>query len=118
VELGILIGTDYNPGGVEGFGPKSALKLIKKYGDGKSALTKIDPSKYKFEFDQVKSLFLQPEVTSDYSLSWTSLDVNGIIDLLCKEYDFSTERVRKTLADVSSALEEFNKDSTLDSWLS
>ncbi len=118
VELGILIGTDYNPGGVEGFGPKSALKLIKKYGDGKSVLTKIDPSKYKFEFDQVKSLFLQPEVTSDYSLNWTSLDVNGIINLLCKEYDFSTDRVRKTLADVSSALEEFNKDSTLDGWLS
>ena len=118
VELGILIGTDYNPGGVEGFGPKSALKLIKKYGDGKTALTKIDPSKYTFEFDQVKSLFLQPEVTSDYSLSWTSLDVNGIINLLCKEYDFSTERVRKTLTDVSSALEELKKDSTLDGWLS
>ena len=118
VELGILIGTDYNPGGVERFGPKSALKLIKKYGDGKSALTKIDSNKYKFEFDQVKSLFLQPEVTSDYSLNWTSLDVKGIIDLLCKEYDFSTERVRNTLVDVSSALEEFNKDSTLDSWLS
>ncbi|UCD72833.1 MAG: flap endonuclease-1 [Candidatus Bathyarchaeota archaeon] len=118
VELGILIGTDYNPGGVEGFGPKSALKLIKKYGDGKSALTKIDSSKYKFEFDRVKSLFLQPEVTYDYSLNWASLDVKGIINLLCKEYDFSTERVRKTLADVSSALEEFNKDSTLDGWLS
>lgn len=118
VELGVLIGTDYNPGGVEGFGPKSALKLIKKYGDGKSVLAKIDPSKYKFEFEQVKSLFLQPEVTSDYSLNWTSLDVNGIIDLLCKEYDFSTDRVRKTLADVSSALEEFKKDSTLDGWLS
>jgi flap endonuclease-1 len=118
VELGILIGTDYNPGGVEGFGPKSALKLVKKFGDGRSALTRIDPSKYQFEFDQVKSLFLEPEVTSDYSLNWTPLNVNGIIDLLCEEYDFSVERVRKTLTDVSSALEELNKDSTLDSWLS
>ena len=28
--LGILVGTDYNPGGVPGFGPKKALELVKK----------------------------------------------------------------------------------------
>jgi len=28
VMLGILVGTDYNPGGVNGFGPKKALKLV------------------------------------------------------------------------------------------
>ena len=32
VDVGILIGTDYNPGGFAGIGPKTALKLIREYG--------------------------------------------------------------------------------------
>ncbi len=32
IDIGILIGTDYNPDGVKGVGPKSALKLIKEHG--------------------------------------------------------------------------------------
>jgi len=29
--LGILIGTDFNPGGIKGVGPKTALKLVKQH---------------------------------------------------------------------------------------
>ena len=32
VDIGILIGTDFNPEGVAGIGPKTALKLIREYG--------------------------------------------------------------------------------------
>ncbi|HEX2013829.1 MAG TPA: flap endonuclease-1, partial [Nitrososphaera sp.] len=32
VDVGILIGTDFNPGGFPGIGPKTALKLIKESG--------------------------------------------------------------------------------------
>jgi len=118
IELGILVGTDYNPGGVKGFGPKSALKLIKKHGDGKSVLANIDSSRFNFEFDKVKSLFVHPEVYSDYSLRWGLPDVDGVISLLCGGYDFSEDRVKKTLEEVSSNLEVIARDSTLDSWLS
>src|SRR5919197_1691072 len=31
VDVGILIGTDFNPGGIPGIGPKTALKLVKQY---------------------------------------------------------------------------------------
>ena len=31
IVIGILIGTDYNNGGVKGIGPKNALKLVKQY---------------------------------------------------------------------------------------
>ncbi|MBL7118796.1 flap endonuclease-1 [Candidatus Bathyarchaeota archaeon] len=118
VELGILVGTDYNPGGVAGFGPKSALKLIKKHGDGKSVLASINPDRFNFEFDDVKSLFVHPEVHSDYSLGWGLPDVDGVINLLCGEYDFSEDRVKKVLEEASSSLEVMARDSTLDSWLS
>ncbi len=117
-DLGILVGTDYNPRGVAGFGPKSALKLIKKYGDGKSVLATIDPSRFDFELEDIKSFFLKPEVISDYSLTWRPVDDDGIVSLLCGEYDFSLDRVKKALGDLSSALEEVVKDSTLDGWFS
>lgn len=118
VDLGILIGTDYNLGGVTGFGPKSALKLIKKYGDARSVLATIDPSRFSFELDDVKSFFLQPEVSSDYSLTWRPIDEDGIVSLLCGGYDFSEDRVKKALADLYSVLKEVVRDSTLDNWFS
>ena len=33
IVLGILVGTDFNPGGIKGIGPKKGLKLIKQYGE-------------------------------------------------------------------------------------
>ena len=33
IDVAILVGTDFNPDGVKGVGPKTALKLIKKHGN-------------------------------------------------------------------------------------
>lgn len=33
VLLGMLVGTDFNPGGIKGIGPKKALKLVHEYND-------------------------------------------------------------------------------------
>lgn len=44
--LSVLIGTDYNRGGVKGIGPKKALKLVKQYKDNYGAMFK------EVEFDQ------------------------------------------------------------------
>ena len=38
IALAMLIGTDYNNGGIKGIGPKTALKLVKQYGNNFSAL--------------------------------------------------------------------------------
>ena len=32
IDIGILVGTDFNPDGFERIGPKTALKMIKEYG--------------------------------------------------------------------------------------
>ena len=44
--LGILVGTDYNPGGVKGIGPKTALKLVRKKKSLESVFADIN-----WEFD-------------------------------------------------------------------
>jgi len=41
VDIGILVGTDFNPEGIKGMGPKTALKLIKEHGSLENALPHI-----------------------------------------------------------------------------
>jgi flap endonuclease-1 len=41
----------------------------------------------------VRSIFLHPEVTDDYSIRWNEPDIDAIIRFLCDERDFSRDRV-------------------------
>ena len=92
VEIGILIGTDFNEG-VSGIGAKTALRLVQK---GESA-AKLKEKLPDFDPDPVRDIFLHPVVTDSYELAWGRPDVEGIVQLLCGTYDFSEERVRKAL---------------------
>jgi len=115
VEIGILIGTDYNPEGFEGIGPKRALNLITIYGNLKKALSSLNIP-YDENYDRIKKLFLEPEVNKEYKLEWNYPDEKGIIDFLCGEKDFSEERVKNALQRLKSA-SIFKKGQTgLEAW--
>jgi len=45
IDVGILLGTDFNPEGFEGIGPKKALKIIKEAGSLKAAFERAWPSR-------------------------------------------------------------------------
>jgi flap endonuclease-1 len=92
VEIGILVGTDFNDG-VTGVGAKTALRIVQK-GD---FVQKIREKLPDFDPDPVRDIFLHPAVTDSYELAWGRPDVEGIVQLLCGTYDFSEERVRKAL---------------------
>ena len=114
IELGILIGTDYNEG-FEGIGPKRALNLITTYGNLKKALASLN-LEYSEEYERIKKLFLEPEINKEYKLEWTYPDEKGIIDFLCKEKDFSEERVKNAIQRLRSA-SIFKKGQTgLEAW--
>lgn len=106
VDIALLLGTDYNPGGVPGIGPKRAIELVKKYGSIEELLEKkiID---WVFDVDpnELKKIFLQPSINKDYLISFNEPDFDGIITLLTEEFDFSRERVEKELRDVKKRLE-------------
>jgi flap endonuclease-1 len=117
VVLGILVGTDYNPDGVPGVGPKTALSLIKKY----SSLGEIrgrlkDDGSFPVDPEELVEVFLDPEVTDKYLLEWREPDVEGTVSFLCGERDFSEERVRKALEKMTGGLKETSKRSTLEKW--
>lgn len=107
IEIGILVGTDFNPG-VEGIGAKTGLKIVQK-GEFAKKLKEKQPD---FDPAPVMEMFLHPPVTDEYSLAAGHPDTEGIRRMLCDGYDFSLERVDK-------AMEGFTVKAgqkTLESW--
>lgn len=103
VDMAILIGTDFNDG-IKGIGPKKSLNLIKKNGNVENALATIG-SEIAPSFDEIKeirSIFLKPRVTDDYSLSWPGIDHEKVIKILCDKHQFKQERVEQILTKFSN----------------
>lgn len=114
VDVGILIGTDFNPDGVKGIGPKTAVKLILEHG----SLEKVMSSNPAIEINPapstIRRIFLQPDVTASYQLKWSSPDEEKVVSFLCGERDFSEERVRKAVSRMMAPKPQASK--TLDSY--
>jgi len=114
IDIAILIGTDYYEG-IHGVGPKTALKLIKKFGTIENL-----PAKYLSKLDMdivnyVRDVFKKPEVTDNYSLEFRDVDGNKIIEFLCDERDFNRERVEKVIYELKMK-RKITGQSSLESW--
>jgi len=95
IDVAILVGTDFNEG-IKGIGPKKALKLLSDFGsiDNMSAEIRetLGPS-----VNQIRELFLRPDITDNYDIQFRAPDRDGIISFLCEEREFSRERVTAAL---------------------
>ena len=116
IDVGILIGTDFNPNGIKGLGPKTALKLIKQYGTLENALPNIKNASFPVEPNCIREVFLHPQVTDNYKLEWREPNVEGIIDFLCRQKDFSEDRVRKSLDKMLEGSKKQKGKMTLEKW--
>ena len=90
VDLAMLVGTDF-----KGIGPKKALKLVREYG----AIERMpDEIQHALEdIDGVRQIFLSPDVTDDYDLTFGEPDFAAIVDFLCGDREFSEQRVTAAL---------------------
>jgi flap endonuclease-1 len=116
VDVGILIGTDYNPDGIKGLGPKTALKLIKKYGNLESALPNVKNAKFPVEPQKIREIFLHPMVSDDYRIEWKEPDVETVVDFMCRGRDFSEDRVRKAVERMKAGTARQKGKTTLERW--
>jgi flap endonuclease-1 len=116
IDVGILIGTDFNPDGIKGLGPKTALKLIKEHGTLENALPHIKNAAFPVEPNLIREVFLHPEVTDDYTLEWKEVDVGGIVDFLVRQKDFSEDRVRKAVEKMQAGTKQLKGKTTLEKW--
>ena len=113
VDVALLVGTDYNEG-VKGVGAKKALSIIKKCGDIFKALKLLKAEIDVERIAKIREFFLNPDVTDEYDIKFGKPDVEGIIEFLCEEHDFSRERVEKAVEKLSSGIEA--KQMTLEDW--
>ena len=116
IDVGILVGTDFNPDGVKGVGPKTALNLIKKHGCLEDALTYIKNAELPSEPQYIREIFLNPKITNNYHLKWREPDIDGTIQFLCHERDFSEERVKKAIEKIEVGIKETKGKVTLETY--
>ncbi len=111
VDLAILVGTDFNDG-IRGIGPKTALKLVKEHGRLEDMPEKV-VDKLPSNYDEIRRIFLDPEVTDEYSLRWGDLNEDGLRVFLCEERGFSKRRVEM----IANRMMRFQRQRSLSEWL-
>ena len=114
VDVGILIGTDFNPDGIRGLGPKTALKLVKEHGNLDNALPYVKNAEFPAEPRRIREIFLNPAVTDDYRVEWKEPDVMNTINFIVRERDFSEDRVRKALEKMQKGIVREKGKTTLE----
>ncbi|MDO8480313.1 MAG: flap endonuclease-1 [Nanoarchaeota archaeon] len=97
IVLGMLVGTDFNQGGIKGIGPKNALKLVKKHGDNFDALFKEANWQFPRGWQEIYAVFSEMPVKKDIQLSWAPPNIEQVKRLLVDNHEFSEERVLSTL---------------------
>ena len=114
--LGILVGTDYNPGGIRGIGQKKALDIVRKYREPylifKSIEAMMEKQENKFDWQEIFELFHKPEIIKNPKIDFPKLDEKKIKKILVQEHDFSEERVSSALEKLHE-LQEKKKQKTL-----
>jgi flap endonuclease-1 len=119
--LGILAGTDFNPGGVKGIGPKKALVLVQKYKQPYLIFQAVEKQllqegkELTFDWQEIFEVFKKPNVNREYKLDFEDYNEKEIKHLLCEQHDFSEERVVSALEKLKEAKEN-NKQKDLKQW--
>jgi len=113
VDVGILIGTDFNPNGFDRIGPKTALKMIKQYSRLED-ISQIQEQLQEIDYDQIRKIFLEPIVANVDEIVFENVDYEGMTNYLVKERSFSEDRIQSSLNRLKKALEK--KSHNLDQW--
>ncbi len=116
IDLGILIGTDFNPDGFKGIGPKTALKLVHEHKSIEAIAQRNPDFKPLPELDRIRQIFLKPDVTPNYSLRWREPDTESLVRFLCGDRDFNEERVRTAVERSRAAIARESQKQTLESF--
>jgi len=107
--IGILTGTDYNPGGVKGLGPKRALELVKEKKTPESVLSSVvwefsTPAMEIFDFfkkppaEMIKIANMRP-------------DPEMVRKIMVDEHSFSPDRIENTLERLQGAQKQKTQSS-------
>lgn len=106
--LAILVGTDYNPGGVKGLGQKKALEIVQKYKFPVKIFEHVkNMDKYDFIFDwqEVFKQFHEYKISTGKEIIFKKVNEERVKEILL-DHDFSEKRVDSGL----ERLRKFEED--------
>jgi len=108
--LGILVGTDYNPKGVVGIGPKNALKIVKQYKSPAIIFREVAKTKeVNFDWQEIFHEFSKPNVTKHYDIKFKPVNEEKVKRILVHEHEFSDERISNGLAKLKEVKESLKQ---------
>ena len=91
VDLGLLVGTDFHPG-IRGIGPKKALALVTQHGSIERMPSHVREA-FGDDLPRLRSIYLEPDVTDQYEVTFRECDQDGVVRFLCEEHAFGRDRV-------------------------
>ena len=100
--LGILCGTDYNPKGIKGLGPKKSLQIVREYKTKEKIFKAIETEekfqKYEIEFDwkPIYDEIQNPNINKKTKIEFPKIDEDKIREILTR-YEFSEKRIDSQL---------------------
>lgn len=108
IALGMLVGTDFNNGGIPGIGPKRGLKMLREHGDDFSSLFQgaAWDEHFNIAWEAVFELFKNMPVEEDIDLSWGDVDEDALRELLIEEHDFAETRIQDAVRRLEKAAKE------------
>jgi flap endonuclease-1 len=97
--LALLIGTDYNIGGIKGIGPKKGLKLVQEHDHDFQTLFKDAcwSEHCDHPYEKIIAVFEQMPTVDPGKISFGKLDPKKVEEILVERHDFSKERVSMAL---------------------
>lgn len=99
--LAMLVGTDYDAGGIKGVGPKTALKLVKEQKSPQKIFASAGWGEhFSYPWQEVYELFIKPNVSNSYNIKFSAMNKTKLMELLCGQHDFSRQRVENQLAEL------------------
>jgi flap endonuclease-1 len=116
VILGVMVGTDYNPRGIRGIGPKKALEAVKQYeGKYEEMFRELGA---KFDWKEIAGVFREMPVKKNIELKWEKPDEEKVVRMLVDEHDFNEERVGRMLKNIrnSERIKQAREQKGLGEW--
>ncbi len=93
VTLGMLVGTDFNPGGIKGIGPKKALKLVHELKTPHAVFAAAEWDAHcLIPWHDVREVLLEMPTNAPEKLVWGALQRTALEDMLLSR-GFSKERL-------------------------
>jgi len=115
ISLAILVGTDFNPGGVRGIGPKKALALVRQKKYPVEIFREVE-HQLEFNWQEIFEIFKKPNVYKGLKVDFGKVDEGEVRRILVEEHDFSEDRVEKQISRLDK-IKEASKQKGLGDWV-